>query len=267
MKYLFTHWEKIEKILRRKDIILFLDYDGTITPIVENHDRAFLPKKTRDVLKQLSCLKNLKIAIVSGRSLKDVTKLVGIKGIIYSGNHGFEINGTIAKLPIENLDEYMRELKKIKSELEKKLLKFAGAVIEDKSISLTFHYRMIKNKDVLPAKRIFKRLLKEYIDKEEIRIISGKKVLEIRPPVDWDKGRIAGFILKEAELESSSKKYFPVYIGDDKTDEDAFRILGDKGLCIRVGNSEKSLAHYYLKDSSETAELLQMFLNLKKGGN
>ncbi len=264
MKYLFPHWKEIEKKVGRKDIFLFLDYDGTLSPIVENPHKADLPEKTKNILKSLSLLKEIKLAIISGRSLNDLKSKVGINKIIYSGNHGFEVSGTKKKPKIGNLAAYLKKLKKIKEELEAELLKFKGAIVEDKKISLTFHYRMINNKDAVGAKKVFAGIVRKYADNNEIDIRRGKKVIEIRPSVEWHKGKAVDFILKEFQENHKGKKCFPVYIGDDKTDEDAFGYMQKKGLCVRVGKSASSIADFYLKNTSETAELLQRFLNLKR---
>ena len=93
MKYLFDEWDKLKKGLNDKIILLNLDYDGTLTPIAATPDEAVLSREVKSVLEELARVKDCELAIVSGRALKDIRKMVGIKNIVYVGNHGFEIDG------------------------------------------------------------------------------------------------------------------------------------------------------------------------------
>ncbi|RMF91978.1 MAG: trehalose-phosphatase [Candidatus Schekmanbacteria bacterium] len=263
MKYLFFALDEIKRKMKKKNIFLFLDYDGTLSPIVDSPDKAILPNETKETIQKLSNLKDFGIAIISGRAINDIKKRVGIKKIIYAGNHGFEIAGIKKKPKIGGLEKFKKTLKKIKKTLNEKVGKIEGVIIECKGISLTFHYRMVNDKDVRYAKKIFKKIVNKYVDNEEVRLKGGKKVIEIRPPVDWDKGKAVLFILNAIE-NKFKRKFYPIYIGDDKTDEDAFKVLNKKGLCIRIGRSKKTFANYYLKNTAETVKFLERLITFKE---
>lgn len=267
MKYLFSDWEKIEKTLKGKFIYLFLDHDGTLAPIAQTPDKAIISKKTKDLLRQLSKMTNCKIAIVSGRALKDISKRIGLKNIVYVGNHGFEIKGPKIEFKSPISRKYSKILKGIEAKLKRDLSQFKGVFVEDKGFCLTVHYRLADENDIsaIASKFYFATFIDEF--RNNIQVKSGKMVREIRPPILWDKGMAALWLLnrqssvtKDREMEA-----LPVYIGDDKTDEDAFQVLKDKGLTIFVGKPRNTSARFYLKDTKEVAHFLEEILSGMKG--
>lgn len=268
MKYLFSGWARVEKTLRDKFLYLFLDYDGTLAPIAQMPGKAIIPKKTKDILRQLSKMPDCKIAIVSGRALKDISKRVGLKNIVYVGNHGFEIKGPKIKFKSPLPYTYRKTLEKIKDKLEENLSSVRGIFIEDKGFSLSVHYRMADEKGISRIKTEFYAALVAYKVREDIRIRTGKKVLEIRPPIAWDKGKVVLWLLAQHKfaMRSKKRKVFPVYIGDDETDEDAFESLKDKGMTILVGKSNKTKARFYLKDTGEVMRFLKAVLKNPRAG-
>jgi len=222
---------------------LFLDYDGTLTPIVKRPELAILSKKRKVILKKLSRSPKLTIAIISGRKLADVKKTVGLNNIYYAGNHGFEISGPGIKLVHPKAQKYKPYLKQIAAKLKKSLKNISGIIIEDKDLCLSLHYRLAKSKDLKKIKTIFNRTIKPL--KKHVKITFGKKILEVRPKINWHKGKAVLWLFKKL---SQNKKDIPIYIGDDQTDEDAFKALRKKGLTIRVGKSKGSRAQQCLKD-------------------
>ncbi|MFA5780564.1 MAG: trehalose-phosphatase [Elusimicrobiota bacterium] len=248
MKYLFDHWDKLKRGINSKYMFLFFDYDGTLTPIVRKPELAKLDKKVQKFLKKLSG--KFKIAIISGRPLWEVKKFVGLKNIIYSGNHGFEIEFDRQKFIHPEVQKIVPEIQKIKQVISAKIKNIKGAFLEDKGIVISIHWRLV-DKKYLPKLFV---LVREIIrDNMRIRLTKGKKVWEIRPNVDWDKGKAVRFILT---LFPTPYSLFPVFIGDDTTDEDAFKI-SKNGITIRVGKSNKSNARYYLKSQSEVIKFLK----------
>lgn len=267
MKHLFFQLNKLKDSLKNKFIFLFLDYDGTLTPIVESPDKAVISRKTLETLKELSRNPYCRIAIISGRALKDIKKKIGLKSIIYAGNHGLEINGPKIKFKAPLSLRYKILLKKIKIDLRKKLSRIKGAFIEDKGSSLSVHYRLVDSKDKGLVKTIFHETLISYIVSNKIKIKSGKMALEVRPPLEWDKGKVVLWLLARWKFILKSAPFIPIYIGDDVTDEDAFKALRDKGLTVFVGEPEHSFAKYYLKNVSEVIEFLGYILKIKQGDN
>lgn len=257
MIHLFKELDILKELLRRNQVILFLDYDGTLTPIVEKPEMAVLPSKAKKVLKELAKNKNFHVFIISGRSMIILKELVDIDNIVCIGNHGLEIEGENIDFEGFSFSRFREILDFLKWEITKELAFFQGAFVEDKGLGLSVHYRMLNLKD----ESIFKHLLEDITDKfcsmKEIRITSGKKVFELRPPIDWDKGKALLWILKNQHLQGSKRNVIPVYIGDDATDEDAFLAIEGMGITIHVGNEEYSCAQYYLNNTDEVVRFLE----------
>lgn len=231
--------------------LLLLDYDGTLTPIVRRPDLAKLSAYSREILRRLSRRSHIKMAIISGRKLSDIKKLVGIPHLIYVGNHGFEIEIEGKRFIFPAARRFAPVLRKIKSELTRSL-KVKGIFIEDKKFTLSIHYRLLMKRNLKTfQQRFFYEIVKPW--KSRVRITRGKKVFEIRPPFDWDKGKAVKWLINKLKL----KKYLSIYIGDDQTDEDAFRVLKDKGITILVGQRKKTLADCRLRNVIEVYEFLQ----------
>jgi len=263
MDYLFTQFSKIKEQLYDKFILLLLDYDGTLTPIVETPKQAIISKEVKGLLQRLSKNHQCALGIISGRSLEDIKNTVGIKGIIYAGNHGLEIEGP--KIKFESLvsPRLKSVIRNVAEELPKRLSSIKGAFIEDKGLTLSVHYRLVDKKDMPAFERIFSEVANPYTVSDKIKINFGKKVYEIKPPVQWDKGKVVLWLLARQQFASGEKEVFPVYIGDDITDEDAFKVLKRKGLTIFVGETGESAADYYLKDAEEVSRFLYLMLELK----
>lgn len=227
-------------------ILLFLDYDGTLTPIVKRPELAILEPQARHLLKKLS--RKVKLCVISGRSLADIKKLIKLKGIIFAGNHGLEIdyNGRLFIHP--SALRFRHRLDNILVTLKEKLKDIPGIFIEDKGATVSVHYRNVKNKYIEKIKNTFKISY-------GARITRGKKVFEVRPPVRWDKGMAVKKIIGLA-----GGNCLPIYIGDDTTDEDAFRALKKRGLAIFVGRPQKTAAKYYLKNTKDVVEFLKHLL-------
>jgi len=242
----------IKSELSSKYILLFLDFDGTLSPIAKKPTEASLPEKTKKTLIELSKSKKCKLVIISGRALKDIKKKVNVRGIIYAGNHGLQIEGPGIKLDKGVSAGYKNILKKIRNELAKRITRIKGAFMEDKGLSLSLHYRMVREKEISLIKYIFREVTGRYSSKNFFKVENGKKLLEIRPNVNWDKGKAVLWLLSKRQFIFKDDKMLPIYIGDDVTDEDAFRVLKNKGISVFVGSPDKkSQAKYYLKSPEE----------------
>jgi trehalose 6-phosphate phosphatase len=130
---------------------------------------------------------------------------------------------------------------------------------------MSLHYRGAQIEDAVIKKR-FDEIAHPYQVGGQIAIIAGKKVFEIRPVKEGRKGKIVADLFLRERLSNKDKNILPIYIGDDQTDEDAFKEINDKeGITIRVGKDENSFAYYYVNDTNEVAKFLEMILSLKKG--
>ncbi|HPM43076.1 MAG TPA: trehalose-phosphatase, partial [Candidatus Omnitrophota bacterium] len=250
-RHLMAGWHKEEKRLKEKYIFIFLDYDGTLTPITARPDKALLPRKTKDLLADLSRSRFFKVAVISGRSLKDIKRKIGLPGIIYVGNHGLEIAGGGLHKEYKAPKGYLPVLKKLKARLLRRLSGMPGVIIEDKGLTLTVHYRMARR----GARGIILKNISDALNFSELdktlKIALGKKIFEIKPRDGFDKGKVAGWLLNQRVFPSGKRPARCIYIGDDITDEDAFLYLRGKALTVSVGKRSGSSAGYYLRDTSE----------------
>lgn len=253
MEYLFNKWKRIKKIIKDREIFLFLDYDGTLSPIAKTPQKAILPDRIRKLLADLSKMPAVRIAVVSGRALDDIKDIIKIKNIIYAGNHGLEIEGDGVKFQYPVTPLFFTVMQCIKNKLEGDLCRVKGLLIEDKELSLSVHYRLVKKSDVNLVKGVFRNTVNAFKDLHIVKINKGKKVFELLPAVNWDKGSCVLWIIKKTKKQ---RALFPIYIGDDVTDEDAFNAVGSKGLAVFIGSPKKSYARYYLKNTEDVYSFL-----------
>ncbi len=258
MKYLFDCLDEIRPLFDKHEVFLFLDYDGTLSPIAQKPKYAIIPKKTKDLLHQIAENQRCKIAVISGRRLIDVSRLVGISSIIYGGNHGLELAGPeiCFKSPVSQ--KYKSIFKKINRVLHNKLNQIKGVLIENKGLTLSIHFRSVSDKDIPLVKNIFCKETLFNLWQNEIHVRMGKKVLEVFPAVNWDKGKAVLWLLHNLSF-SRNSSVLPIYIGDDISDEDAFKAIKNSGLTICVGKPQNTNAEYYLNDSDEVFDFLKIF--------
>lgn len=266
MKHLWAHWEKVKSCLEGRSILLFLDYDGTLTQIVRDPAKARLSSARQKLLREMTHWPGLKIALVSGRSLKDLKKLVAVPGLIYAGNHGLEFKLGRASAVYPKILSWKPFLKSLAGCLEVSLKAFAGARVENKEFTLSVHYRCLLPGKIRAAKKTLEAILRSHSKFSKLEVFEGKKVWEIRPPVPWNKGHMVQWLLSQTDGLATTP-LFPVYIGDDRTDEDAFKVLKQKGLGIKVTRhpSETSAAACYLRSPGEVFIFLKRIKELKNG--
>ncbi len=235
------------KDLDRKNIFLFLDYDGTLTPIVESPDKAVISEDMLSLIVKLN--ETIPVAVITGRSLKNIKEIIDIDKMIYAGNHGAEIWDGDRLIAGGRLTDSKQALKKIVGELNEDLSAIKGVIVEDKGITASIHYRMVNSGEIYKMLNIFWSIADRY--KDFFRITSGRKVFEIRPRGIWNKGDAVQWIWKNMDMNRT-----PVYIGDDVTDEDAFRVIREDGFGISIGKSNE--ADYYIDSQEEVRKLLEL---------
>jgi trehalose-phosphatase len=233
-----------------KQVAVFFDYDGTLTPIVSQPEDAFLSDSMRQVLRDLAAC--APIAILSGRDLDDVRSRVNIDSIVYAGSHGFDIAGPHG-LRRQTATEFLPKLDMIEKELHEALDGISGARVERKRFSIAAHYRNVNENNVAKVEQAVGKVATRH---RELRRINSKKVYELLPDVAWDKGKAVLWLLETAGLERGNIR--PIYIGDDRTDEDAFRVLEQRGIGILVSEqSQSTAARYSLKNPAELERFLR----------
>jgi trehalose-phosphatase len=260
LEHLLSAWSGVAKQLgSASHILLLLDYDGTLTPIVQSPELADLTDGVRRLLQALARQRRLTLAIISGRALVDIKEKVGISNIIYAGNHGLEIEGPQISFVSPQAVEFKPVLRRMHHELSQALGAIKGVLVEDKGLTLSVHYRQVADDKSAEVRDVFERITGDAARLGKIQITSGKKVYEIRPAVAWDKGEVVKMLVgrhREGGL-------LPVYLGDDLTDEDGFRAIKNygSGISVFVGEGDfPSSASYFLQSPDEVAQFLRLLL-------
>ncbi len=241
----------VQEIAGRSDqFAVFLDYDGTLTAIVSDPKDALLSDSMRQTLQAL--VMRASVAVLSGRDLDDVRNRVAIEAIVYAGSHGFDIAGPRG-LRRQEATKFLPALDAAEKELREKLAGIAGALIERKRFSIAAHYRKVNENDFPKLERAVSEVVARH---RELRRMDGKKVYELLPYTEWDKGKAVLWLLENLGLERAGAR--PIYIGDDRTDEDAFRALEQRGVGILVSEEPRpTAANYSLKDPTEVERFLR----------
>jgi alpha,alpha-trehalase len=193
------------------------------------------------------------VAVVSGRDLADVRDRVGLADLVYAGSHGFDIAGPGG---LEQVLPRVRESIPALDAAERGLLDalggIDGALVERKRFTIAVHYRLVREGEVPAVERAVDAALAEH---PGLRKRHGKKVLELQPDGAWDKGAAVRWLLGALELDGPD--VLPIYLGDDLTDEDAFRALAGRGIGVAVLDAPRATAAgYALRDPSEVRVFL-----------
>lgn len=271
MEHLLSAWPQVaEQFKNARHILLLTDYDGTLTSIVERPELANLPMSTRLLLQALARQRHITLGVLSGRALADLKRRVGIGGIIYAGNHGLEMEGPSLSF-VNPLAEGMRPVfRVINHVLTRALGAVRGARVEDKGLTLSVHYRQVAEEEASEVKDIVHRTVSGAMANGRVRVTHGKKVLEIKPDIGWDKGKALQLIMKRYSRGGRLSGLLPVYLGDDLTDEDGFNFIEKygNGISVFVGEPKTdSRARYFLKSPEEVTGFLGRLLELAQRGS
>lgn len=250
----FDRLPRLERRLTSADteqMLLCLDFDGTLAPHVDDPDSAELTTANRRVLETLASQPAVDIAVISGRALDDVRTRVGMDGLTYAGNHGLEYETGEASVHTP-AERYRSTIQAICEELEARLDE-TDCAVENKGITATVHYR---NTDYTAEEienwltSLIEDTIEETTD-EHLRITSGMDIVEIRPAIDWNKGHAVQQFEEECPDDCIS-----VYLGDDTTDEDAFRAIAPEGISVHVGTNSDTAADYRVSSVDEVTSFL-----------
>ncbi len=253
------HLGEITAQLRERQPAVFLDFDGTLAPIVDRPEQAGMDAAMRAAVEHIARL--CPVAVVSGRDLPDVRARVGIEDIHYAGSHGFDIAGPrgmrhahpqgVEALPAIDAAEKM---------LRAAVNNIDGAIIDRKRFSIAVHYRLARDADLPAIEGAVDAALKRH---DGLRKGHGKKVFELQPDIEWDKGAAVRWLLRALSLDGP--QVLPIYIGDDVTDEDAFRALAGDGLGVAVLDAPRpTAARYRVADPAEVRILLEALADAMK---
>lgn len=254
-------WEELAERLAAAPLAVLLDFDGTLSPIVDDPGAAQLLPGVRPTLEQLA--KRCPVtAVVSGRDLGDVRQRVGVDGLWYAGSHGFELAGPEGEHhEHEAARGAVPALDSAEAELRRRLAGVPGAVVDRKRFALAAHYRMVPAHRTAEVTGAVEAVAARH---PGLRMTGGRCVSELRPDLDWDKGRALRWLLQRIGLDGNAA--LPVYAGDDLTDEDALAVVREEGLGIVVRSPEHgdrlSAAHVAVDGPEELARLLGMIAGL-----
>jgi alpha,alpha-trehalase len=253
-------FDQILATLGGKQPSFFLDYDGTLTPIVKRPEDARISSAMRKTVRRLAGL--CPVTIVSGRDLGDVRNLVGLTEVAYAGSHGFDIAGFDGAGEKEQIgEEYLPILDSVETELNEELSGIKGSLVERKKFSVAVHYRNVESGKIGEVKKAVDEISERH---PELRTSSGKRVYELQPNLDWDKGKAVFRLFEIRRLDE--RKDLPLYIGDDTTDEDAFKALRGTGISIVVEeDSKRTAADYVLRSVEDVQEFLGRMIDVLKG--
>ena len=237
-------------------ISLFLDFDGTLVPISPLPDAPELDSQTIETLKVLAGRERLVTTIISGRAMRDLNARVHLDRLIYAGNHGLEICGRGLRFLDPRAAERREPLERLCQELERDLSAIRGVSVERKVLTASVHCRQADEEGRRRIPRIVDAVVSRY--GELFRVTAGRKILNVVPHIDWNKGAAVGWI---NERLAGTGPILSIYFGDDTTDEDAFRVLeaqnnACRAITVRVGRRADTCAHFHLPDPAAVHEFL-----------
>lgn len=243
-------------IISARESILFLDYDGTLSPIVSDPDAARLVDGAAEALERVATA--CPVAILSGRDLTDIRNRVGIQGIWYAGSHGFELTAPDGSYHCNDAAAaFIPILERAADELRHGLAGIPGVRVEHKRFAVAVHYREVAPEHVGALVSATHKLGQ----RDGLRVTSGRMLVELRPDLDWDKGAALAWIRDRI---GATKALLPIYVGDDLTDEDAFDAVRFDGIGIVVDHSEdgedgdrKTAARFSLRNPDQVCEFIR----------
>ena len=234
----------------------FLDFDGTLTPLVQRPEMASLSWASRTVIASLA--EHFLVAIISGRDRLEVEKLVGLQNLIYAGSHGFDVILPDGRIPEHSglLNDQVY-LDRAVAFLRHRLASVPGSLIERKRFTVAVHTRNVPQEYIKIIEGIVRQILTE--EHPAMKLTTGKMVYELQPNVDWDKGKAVLWILQTLDINNT--EVIPIFFGDDVTDEYAFNRIKNQGIGIIVANNSESnrttCADFRVNDPDEVIKVLR----------
>jgi trehalose 6-phosphate phosphatase len=225
--------DQLRQRLDGRGLAVFLDYDGTLTPIVERPEDAVISDSMRDAVRGLAA--RCPVCVVSGRDRQVVQRLMGIDDLIVAGSHGFDIwSPDVGTLEHDAGDGFGGLIERVTARVQEEAAGIDGSLVEPKRASVALHYRRVAEPEWPKVSAIVDGLLAEYAG--ELKVTPGKMVFELQPNIDWHKGKAVLHLLQALHLDRED--VVPLYLGDDITDEDAFAALASRGIGIFVGTAD-----------------------------
>jgi trehalose-phosphatase len=218
-----------------RHLLLLTDFDGTIADIVPTPDEAEVSETVSREFDALAAIDSVTAGVVSGRRLADVRARAGAAAEFVAGLHGLEIAGPDRTFRHPSLDAVAPLIERLTAEAARELDWCAGVELEDKTYALTCHVRRAAPADASRVLRQFAALAEPHLQAHVLRLLMGSKACELLPAADWNKGNAVQWIRAEVERRVA-RPVSVVYLGDDRTDEEAFAVLGGPDTAIGVGD-------------------------------
>ena len=225
--------DRLARDMEGRTPAVFLDYDGTLTPIVDRPEDAVISAGMREAVRGLAA--RCPVCVVSGRDRPVVQQLMGVDDLIVAGSHGFDIwSPAGGELHREEGEDFRELLEDVEARLQHELGPIEGAFVEPKKSSVAAHYRLVSEDERPRVGQVVEEILADHPG--ELKVTPGKMVYEVQPNIDWDKGKAVLYLLGALDLDRDDVA--PVYLGDDITDEHAFEALSGKGIGVFVGRAD-----------------------------
>ena len=256
MPHLLNVWPSVRRRLASSPrVLLLFDYDGTLTPITARSELAILSDETRRSLSVLAAMDRFVVGVVSGRSLADLEAIVAMPELVYAGNHGLEISGPEIDFVHPEALGFESSLADVADLLQRELVKVPGLLVDNKRLTLTVHFRNSPDFYTDQVDSAVVATAAPYVAAGQMKVTRGKKVVEVRPNLEWGKGQAIEKIRQEC-----GDNPLPVFFGDDQTDEDGFAVVQDAGgLAVYIGPTRQDTKALHLLESpAEVGQVLEL---------
>lgn len=252
---LWEHEEHVRRTARNAaGILLLLDFDGTLAPITDRPDEATIRSDTAARLEAIHAHPDATVAVVTGRELADIRSRIPVACRL-AANHGLELASGDEKIVHPTARETKPSIAAVCDDLTDRLAGIEGAFVEDKGLTASVHYRLASEEETDEVRRAVQAAVDEHGEPDQVKITEGKQVVELRPRVEWHKGRAVEWL--QEQCIPADEDWLSVYLGDDRTDESAFRALGPADIGIKVGE-EITDADYRIGDTAAVVRFLDL---------
>jgi trehalose 6-phosphate phosphatase len=237
-----------DRIRSAPGLLAGFDFDGTLAPIRVDPDAPQLSPEIERSLATLSTRRLVRVVVISGRALDDLAERIPIEGVDLAGNHGLELRLDGQRTVPEEVKQHHTTVRKAARTIRSKLSDIPSCRVENKGLTLSVHVRET------PADRLtdVRRLVTDTVaGTPGLTLSEGKQVFEVSPNVPYDKGTAISQLASETPAD-----WLALYLGDDTTDEDAFRAIQPGSVGIHVGSNTETAARYRLPDQSDVPAFL-----------
>jgi len=255
-------WQNLVLDARRDGlpIALMFDYDGTLAPIESHPKKAILASSLREDIRALAAIPGVTVGVISGRSLDDLSAMIGLEGVYLAGSSGAELDLAGLRITSPDAENILAALTRVSLALGSRIPSFPGVWIESKPVGMTVHYRGAEHQTILGLREFFGALMGMH---NTLHYLDICEALEVTSATGWDKGTAVMQILTRLPTD-----VFPVFVGDSANDEPAMRVVNDLGgVTVGVGSTAPIFAKYRIDLPSQLhlalSELRSKFTQLE----